>query len=122
MTSQVSKYKKLLLLAAALTVALSTGCYLLITLKELPSFLSLREEPGNSSHMRGSQPSITLGSLVSLEAFQPIGWYLRHSNSMILAQSDDHSEDFKLDTSWIVEAALDSSLASTANRVSLRAL
>ena len=59
--------------------------------------------------LRESQPKIAEGSLVSLECFQPQGWYLRHFNFMTLAQADDKTPSFKLASSWIIDSGLDTS-------------
>ena len=48
---------------------------------------------------------------------------MRHSNFMILAQTDDHSEAYKLATSWIIDAGLEQKkLADGAKTISIRSL
>ncbi len=49
---------------------------------------------------------------------------MRHYNYMVLAQADDKSPNFKLASSWIIDAGLDTSseMEDGANLVSIRSL
>lgn len=48
---------------------------------------------------------------------------MRHTNFMILAQTDDKTEAYKLATSWIIDDGLDSQVIEDgAHTVSIRAL